>query len=769
MKNHNQMSPLELREKKRYSIFDLKYLWNLFWNHKKWFFLSWLGCLSLVAAYIYFSRPMYSVRGRMVIVEKRNSGTLMLQNQLPLGLSNYINTNIGVENEKEILKSKLIARDIVYDLGLHTEYYIKKLLKNRLLYKTQPINVEVSKSVLQFFDEELPLRRHLLELTINKSTDGYEVEVKLMENNKKITLPVQVFNALPAVVHTDLGDLTLTENTNLTLKLKENYKDNDYTLKVTVCPPMTKARQMTKKMSISSASKKAAYTVNLDILDENIMRGIDYVNDLIRFYNEQNNSVRREEIEKIDEFVNYRLAKIELELDSADIDWLHVKKQYQVTDPKLDAEEVISKKSSYESQLVNFGIQQQLLSYLSSYVNDSANRYELIPMNVGVYTGDAVSMISRHNQLVSDRKSLLKSLTDQSAQVQQITQLIDELYPVIQTAIKRDGESLNLRRSTVEREYNRYLGRAGASPEQERAMTEISRNRSIKQGVYMTLLQKREENALELANKTDKGRKIDETLFLKKTKPKSVMALGLSIILGFLLPYVLFFMRRMLKRQIDSEVDLKLHTQLPLAGIVSSDMEECEESFRVIRTNLLHLLKDGQKTILVTSADDGDGKTFCATHLAEAFARMGERTVLCDLNFRHPSVAKIFGIEEKLGMVSLLVDSDISMEKIKNLLKETRIAGLYVLPAGMPGSVHPADLIANKSLYQVRALLEEYDIVILDSSAVGKYTDVRIDGLADVTCYVCRSGKTTKESVEELDKMVYEKSLSSPCIVLNRK
>ena len=770
MEKRKQLSPSELREKKRYSIFDVSYLWQIFISHKKWFALSWLLCLFFAAAYIYFCRPAYSVRGRMVIVEKRSnssaSAAMILQGQLPFGLGNNLNANLGVENEKEIIQSKWIARDVVNDLGLHTEYRLQKWFKSRLLYKTQPINVKVSPDMLQSFDDDLPLVNHSIDLLINKDDDGYKVEVILKENKKKEKLPKQTFKSLPAVIHTKTGDLTLTDNAQLTPNEKKRYQQKDYSLKVSIIPPMTSARRFAKKTSVASASKKAIYTINLDIKDESIMRGMDFINGLIKFYNERNNDEKHKEVEKSDEFVTSRLIKIDAELDSADAKWEQSKKKYQVTEAKVDAEEVMGKKSSYESQLVNFSIQQQLLDYLSEYVNDPANKYELIPVNVGVYSGDAVSMISRHNQLVTDRKMLLKSVTEQSTQVKQVTQMIDELHPVIQTAFKRDQESLLLRKRVAEREYNKYMGRVGSAPEQERVLTEISRNRSVKQGVFMTLLQKREENAIELATTSDKGRQIDETLFLKKTKPKALLTLLLATIFGLiLLPYSVFFMRRQLKSRIESEVDLKLKTHLPLIGKITTG--ECNETFREIRANLLHRLKDGQKTVLITSTDDGDGKTFCAVRLAEAFAKMGEKTILCDLNFRHPSVAKEYGITSQTGLTSLLQSGVLTNGQILSSVMNTNIQGLDILPTGIGTTGHPADLLANKSMSQVMASLREaYDIVILDSPAIGKYCDVLIDGLADVTCFICKSGKTTKMSIEKLEDMKENHRLSDPCLLL---
>ncbi|MBQ9230823.1 MAG: AAA family ATPase [Prevotella sp.] len=772
MEKKTQSTFSEKAELKKFTIFDIHYLWTLFKLNKIWFLFSCLICVLLAFSYIYFSHPAYKVRGRMLIVDKRTNSNvnaaLMLQNQMPFGLGSNITGNVGVESEKEILHSNIIAKDVVYSLGLHTEYRLQKILKSQLLYKTQPINVEVSDKLLNYFDEELPLIKHRINLKIIKDENGYEISGKMWANRKKTKIQKQFFEALPAVIHTDVGDLRLVENTSLKSNYKKRYSDKDYSLRVDIIPPMTMARRFIKKMQLNSASKKATYVVNLDLEDENMMRGIDFINYLIKFYNERTNDIKHKEVALNDEFVNKRLERLDEELDSADTRWELSKKHYQVTEAKIDAEEVMTKKSAYESQLVNFGIQQQLLDYLNEYIRDPSNRFELIPVNVGVYSGDAVSMIGRHNQLVNDRKMLLKSVSEQSVQVKQTTQLIDELHPVILTAIQRDRESLLLRKRVAEKEYNKYMGKVSSAPEQERVLTEISRSRNIKQGVYMTLLQKREENALELSTTIDKGRQIDETLFLKKTKPMKIVALAFAIVFGIMIPYVILFLRRSLKKNIETEVDLALLTRLPLIGNIPTNPRNDSETFRTIRTNLLHMLKGNMKIVLVTSANEGDGKTFFAVNVAKSFAMIGEKTLLCDLNFRHPSVASELSINANGRLTSLLQNRILAKETVLDAVEKTEVPSLDILTAKVDGPSHPADLMAPKPLlFLMDCLREKYDIIVLDSSSIGKYSDVLIDGLADLTCYVCCSGSTPKASIEELQKMKSDFRLPSPCIVMN--
>ena len=753
-------------------IYDVHQLWTIYKSHKKWFLYSLLVCLCLGLSYIYWTRPLYSVTGKVQIIDRKGTNTVsassLLQNQLPFGLGSSLGGSVSMETEKEILKSRLIARDAVEELGLYTEYRVRKWLRSRMLYKNSPILVTVSENILKQMDESLPMMSYSIKLSIDKDDAGYRINGCVVENKDEKELPEIVSASLPASVNTSLGALKLAENNDLTDKDRKRF-DKGYHLEVTIVPPMNKARMLAKKMSVSSPSKKSSSILLIEFNDENILRGIDYVNAIVENYNRQSNEEKHQEAAKNDEFVNERMVKIDAELNSVDARLEASKRKYQVTEPKVDAEEVMKKKSAYENQIVNIGIQQQMLDYLGEYVNDPANLYELIPMNVIGNTRDSIPLISRHNQLVNERKKMLSSMTEQTVQVRQNKELINELHPAIQTTILRSKEALLLQRTALEREYNKYMSRVGDVPEQERILTEIGRDRNIKQGVYVSLLQKREENAMELAKTIDKGRLADATLFNKKVKPRTVIVLALAFLIGLLLPYIFVFLRRWLRGTINDRQDLDGLTSLPVIGEIPSEGSRTEEAFISIRSNLLHQMGADKKTILVTSDTLGDGKTYTAIRLAEAIAKMGKKVLLCDLDFRNPSVARELHIQEEKGLCSILTGNVTEVVKVLESVRHSSIAEtLDVLVPGRMPSVHPANLLAHENLLRAMSLLrDQYDFIVHDAPSVGQYDDALIDGLADVTCYVCRSGKTPKTAIDHLNELSDGNRLASPMILVN--
>ena len=510
--NNNNVVMLEEEE----SAFDFRQLGQLCLSNWYWILGCMVACVLFAGVYLWFATSTVTVTGKMEIIDKSKKGSgmsagLAMLNSLPMGLGSSLGGAMGaagsIDSEKEIILSNSLVTKVVKDLGLYTEYRLSKWGRKTLLYQNNPVEVSLDAAHVAWLDTELPLYFHQIKLTISKDAEGYTVEPTLVENKEETDLPEQTFATLPATIKTEAGTLTIKEN-KLPARQAKPY-EGSYTLKVTITPPTQVANAFIGRTTFEAPSKKVTNMANISLTDENVLRGIDYVNALVDAYNQRANDEKNAEARKTDEFVNARLAMVDAELGSSDAAWENSKKNFQITDPQVDAEEVMTKKGEYEAQMVSFGTQIQLQDYLNEYINNPANLYELIPVNVGVYGGDALPMVSQHNALINQRRELLKSVSEKSPMVQKLTQSIQELHPNIQTAMKRDRQSLMIKKNTVESQYNKYMGRVSSAPKQERVLTEIGRQREIKQAVFLLMLQKREETAMELANITDKGKLID--------------------------------------------------------------------------------------------------------------------------------------------------------------------------------------------------------------------------------------------------------------------
>ena len=690
-----------------------------------WFVVSVLVCLFAAGLYLWFVPEKVTVTGKMEIKDKSNkngglSAGMAMLNNLPMGLGSAIGGSLGgsfaIDSEKEILMSNSLVRDVVRDLGLYTEYKLCKWGAKKMLYQDRPINVTLDYPHVLWLDEELPLYSHKIRLNIERSSEGYRVETIVKENKEKTKLPVQTFSALPATIKTEAGMITISEN-KLTEKQQKPFVDG-YTIRVDIVPPVEAADNFLKNLTVAPPSKKVSNMLSISLNDENVMRGIDFVNHLVDAYNKRANDDKNEEARKTDEFVNARLARVDAELGSSDADWERYKKQFQITEPEVDAQEVMAKKSLYETQLVEIGTQLQLHDYLNEYVNDPDNLYEIIPLSIGTSSvsskgGDnsavatqSASLIAQHNSLVSQRKDFLKSMSEKAPQVERLSESIKELHPVIKTAMKRDRQSILMKRSNVEREYGKYMGRVGSAPQQERVLTEIGRQREIKQGVYLVMLQKREETAMELANVADKGKLIENAAKLRNSeKPQKKLILLISFCLGLIIPFCAIYLLQMFKEKIDTSSDISHLGNKTLIGEIP--LSDSDEAIRNLRTNLLLSLEPNQKVIMLASDKEGDGKSFLAKKLCDSLMAIGKKVNLLDLDMRSKS-----------------------------------------------SNIHPADFLSSEDfVQQMNDARVTNDFVVIDTPAMQMYSDAyQIAQYADVTCLVVKAGNTTKTVIEKYSK-----------------
>ena len=375
---------------------------------------------------------------------------------------------------------------------------------------------------------------------------------------------------------------------------------------------------------------------------------------------------------------------------------------------------------------------------------------------------------------------------EMAPQVQTLNATISDLQASIQTALLQARRSADIARQGIQSEYSKYQGRISSAPVQERVLTQIGRQQDVKSGLYLMLLQKREENSISLAATADKGRLLDEPLINGKVSPKNAIILLAALVIGFLLPMLVLYLLTFFRYKIEGHDDVARLTSMPIvadvavasdsvksaAGIVvqANKNNQIDEIFRSMRTNIQFMLKENQKVILFTSSTAGEGKTFNAANLAVSFALLGKKVVLCGLDIRKPALGRLFGISDrKDGITHLLKMDKVTEDALNKQICPSLVnENLDLLLAGAVPP-NPAELLARDSFEQtINLLRERYDYVILDTAPVGLVTDtLQIGRVADVTVFVCRADYTPKSSFGLLNTLAKEQKLPNPCVVLN--
>ena len=495
----------ELLDKEE-SSFNFRELYTMLILNWQWFAISLVACLIVAVLYLRYANPVYQVSSKMLIKDDNNRrrGSDMLANMQDLG---FVSNSAGIENEVEVLQSHILAREAVKNLKIYTTYKLDGIFKDDLIYKDQPVSVDLDPEHLSWFDEEFLNVVHSIRLTVKKNAEGYVVKGTLYNGSSNAGDFEHAFKSLPAAVKTEFGTLTFTQNTAAKKWVKEAFQ-NGRALNITIVPPVVTASSYVSKLSVAPTSKLTSIA-ELTLQDNNVRRAIDYLDALVAAYNGQANADKNEIALKTEEFINGRLEKIDAELGTTEGALESYKKRNRVTELSLDASQTVAQASQYSSKLSEANSQIQLIDYLREFVDNPSNKYDIIPSNVGLTDQASVALIAQFNQNVLDRNRLLKSVSEQAPQVQTLTSTLDEIRTSIRTALLQARRAADIMRQGIERQYSMYQSRVSSSPEQERVLTQIGRQQEVKSGLYLLLLQKREENSISLAATADKGKIIE--------------------------------------------------------------------------------------------------------------------------------------------------------------------------------------------------------------------------------------------------------------------
>jgi len=222
----------------------------------------------------------------------------------------------------------------------------------------------------------------------------------------------------------------------------------------------------------------------------------------------------------------------------------------------------------------------------------------------------------------------------------------------------------------------------------------------------------------------------------------SVAAVVFSLLVGFGLSLLIEMMDTRLRtptqvvRQVgvpvlasvpDLSEDDRLSLDMNLATVSHTVPQSLiAEAFRQLRTSLLFASDQPVKSLLVSSASPGDGKSTVASNLAIAMARAGSRVLLVETNFRRPALARAFDVPDAVGLSNVLVGLNTASEAIQ----ATAVENLDLLVAGSPPP-SPAELLGSDSM---RSLVAEqtraYDQVLMDGAPMLLVADNHL--MADV-------------------------------------
>lgn len=734
--------------------------------HWPWFVAFVLVCLIGAWVYLHFQTPVYQVSASIMIKDdKKGGGSTDLEN---LGIGGVITSTQSIDNEIEVLRSKTILKEVVNNLELYITYYDEDEFPEKELYQTSPVIVNLTAQEA----DKLPGSALLAMKLSPEGVLDVNLKVGLNEYNQR-------FEKLPAVLPTDAGTFGFALKDSLSGGQMEGYKGERH-IRAVVSRPFEVAKGYQGALSIAPTSRTTSVAV-VSLMNTNIQRARDFINKLMEMYNRNTNNDKNEVAEKTRGFINERIKIIDEELGSTEDKLEAFKRNAGLTDISSDAQLAVSGNAEYEKRRVDNGTQINLVRDLIKYINNPLNEYELLPGNIGLSDAGLTTQIGRYNELIIERKRLLRTSTESNPMIVNLDTSIRAMKSNVQAAINGTLQGLLIVKADLEREAGRFSRRISDAPGQERQYVSIARQQEIKAGLYLMLLQKREENAITLAATANNAKIIDEPVATGgPLSPKPNMIYMIALVLGVGMPVGVIFLIGLTKFKIEGRGDVEKLTRLPIVGDVPLTNEKAgsiavfenqntlmSETFRHIRTNLQFMLENDQKVILVTSTVSGEGKSFISSNLAISLSLLGKRVVIVGLDIRKPGLNKIFNIPRKeQGITQYLSNPE---KNLMDFVQPSDVSkNLYILPGGIVPP-NPTELLARDGLDKaIETLKKNFDYVILDTAPAGMVTDTLLVGrVADLSVYVCRADYSRKAEFTLINELAADNKLPNICTIIN--
>lgn len=749
------------REKEE-EVINLREILFKYIIHRRWFVAAVATCLIVAYAYLYVTSPVYNVAATVLIKDdKKGGGNNAMAGLEGLGLTGIMSSSQSLDNEMEVLRSKSLVKEVVEQLNLYVTYRDEDPFPKEDLYLTSPVQVILTPQ--EAAELKKPMEVYMVLYPEGVLDVNVEVEEKRYEKR---------FDKLPAVFPTDEGTLAFFASGDSLKKEKRH-------ITAVISRPMQVAKEYGKNLNIAPTSKTTSVAV-ISLKNTSKERGKDFINKLVEMYNRNTNNDKNEIAQKTAQFIDERIGIISKELGSTEANLEAFKRSAGITDLSSDAQIALTGSAEYEKKRAENRTQINLVQDLRKYM--LRNEYEVLPSNVGLKDVSLTASIDRYNEMLIERKRLLRTSTEDNPAIVNLNTSIQAMKANVQATLDGTLQGLMITKADLDREAGRFSQRISNAPGQERELVSISRQQEIKAGLYLMLLQKREENAITLAATANNAKVIDEAIAEDTpVAPKKGLIYLAALMLGIALPVGVIYLIDLTKYKIEGHMDVEKLTSVPIIGdipltdengrqgsiaVFENRNDMMSETFRHIRTNLQFMLQDKQ-VILFTSTVSGEGKSFTSANLALSLSYLGKKVVIVGLDIRKPGLNKVFRLSTKeKGITQYLANP--SMD-IMELVQPSDVSGnLYILPGGMVPP-NPTELLAREGLDEAIATLKEkFDYVILDTAPIGMVTDtLLIARVADVSVYVCRADYTRKAEFMLINDLAKEQKLPKLCTVIN--
>jgi len=470
--------------------------------HWKLFLAAFVFSLILGVLYLVFYPKTYEIYSSIQLQDESelmSSGSLGLGDAAGImksfGLSGMRGNGINLDDEMAILASTNLANKMVLDLGLNVEYFKPYAWKYKM-YENSPLQVTADSSVF----------RQLIDVISLDVSVGKNVKVGIkVGKEKRGTL---TYESLPVQIELKEGAFTLDWR-----PLSE--KKGKIAMKIDIRPSMWVAEEILEELNIEEFSK-TSNIVELSYNDYEKKRAVDLLSSLISQYNIRAEGIKKDEAGIAYQFVESRIEGIVTDLVNAEEEIEAFKQKNDLTDLTYDIQFFAEQMKDLQIKILEIQAQIHVIDLMNSYISDPANKYNVVPGLLSVKDGESAGALTVYNDALIERLRMLATTSEDHPTILAMNDQIDKLRDGVFLTIRNAQTSIGLSLSDLKSKEKMLFSRMKDVPTQERQFIELKRNQEILQGVYLILLQKREEIALTMGKDRPKANLVDVPFVKKK-------------------------------------------------------------------------------------------------------------------------------------------------------------------------------------------------------------------------------------------------------------
>lgn len=719
-----------------------------------WFLISMIACGCIAFLYSKALPLKYDAKALILLKSKDSNQGTQTQAFSDLGITTG---NNFMPNEIYKIRSTDMLENVVKNLGINVQYYGHVFLRDINIYHSSPIDVTPLRDVTEPYSITV----------VPKGNNDFEFQVSGENGWKKAHFGNKV--------NTKHGPIAITKNKNYT----EQYKDFKVIVRVNL--PHTVALRI-KSSLVAEQADKISDVMRLSLNWDNNQEAVDILNTLIATYNQQGLDDKNQVARNTESFIAERVEALSQDLSGVDNQVAVLKTHAANQAMYADA----STGLRYADNAASVDMQVSLAGYIQDYLSRMSGN-ELIPSNTGIANTGIEGQITQYNEAMLKYQKIAATSSDENPVMVELNRSLTTQRQNIMRGLNNYISSLRMQQSQAHSQEGMARGGIVAIPSQEKAITEVTRQQKIKEQLYMYLLNKREENALQLAITEPNAKVMERATSSGPNGPYPSQIILVGLLVGLLIPALMLyavFWYYSLDTNIHSRHDIEDVVNVPIVGelpskrksdrdkqiVVTEDgHDRITEAMHIIRANLDYIAKpkDGEGLIIqFTSTMPGEGKSFVAANMALSYAHAGKKVIAVDLDLRKGRFSEYVGIDNYHNGVSNYLSGVSNFEDI--IIKGKLHKNLDMLCIGaIPPN--PTNLImSDRFKLMIEELRKHYDYIILDTVPFKVIADAGlINRYVDVTIYVIRSGKVDKRYLSDLERLNDEQKINNLTFLVN--